>query len=1083
MGRQTRQLDYKGSNSVFDKQTFYNTKGQVIEEDTSTTNASNDVNRRITRYDYGVGSNYALGQVVQSVTDGYKNGDDSSRLDNATKYFYQWYDGAVQTTIQHDKRYSNHYQHSIVGNGSARGMQQGANLNSYRGFDVDYTTTNTLNAFGQITYSRIRDGIARDVNFTLDETGQVFRRQESELSSSVSQSGAPVEVWYRYGGAEMGRTSNNGTSNVSTIDSINERTARPHHEDYTGTFRGGGNTGSTYIDASGFERLNSYNQGSGAGTYTVRGGENLQAIAASIYGDSNLWYKIASANGLSGNEALPAGRELRLPAGVVKSTHNANSFKPYDAGEAVGDLSPTTPKPSKSSKCGVFGQILLVAVAVAVTIATKGAFAKFAGSKILGGALAGAAGSVASQGLGVATGIQDKFSFKSVAMAAIGGGVGGALGEGGGLFEKGIFNGVKSTALKAGLTAATSSAITQGIGVATGLQSKFSFAGVAAAGVGAFAGAAFAKEVFGVSGSDFSSGFKGDVQQAVVGAADAIANAATRSAIEGSSFGDNLIAAIPDVIGNAIGRALGGAVVGAPKPKAVQTGTPLDAAIAHVESVGQDPTLLTTAQGRRDFEKLISDGRISPQNAALLVASSGNLQTLTGSLEQLGGTIEENSLVGVTGGTETTYNLAAGGEVELKKVGGQGIDLLYAADGAKEEITQILDETNAAEIALGVQILLGPIAVAKNVAIGFGVDAAFGEQIDTAKGFVADQIAAAALDTRAGQISDDALSDFESQIAPFDLDKAFARTDRINSLRDGARFLVDVAAELALGLATSRKKGEPLCFAAGTLVHTKSGLRPIESLSVGELVWSMSEHDVGQPGWRRISDHAVTGESEIFEVRLNNSSGEFQETIRTTSLHPFWVEDLNGPNAGKFVAVQDLRPGDKLRLANNSNVWVENVNSTGVIETVYNFTVEGWHTYYVGEAGVWVHNTNCIPKLNRFEKAQLRSINRQIRLGGMQGIRRPVSEQSFDALARNFVGPNFTRRLDDSGKFVIYKSDDGLRKVRSPVHKEQVNNDTLLQPLNTTNFVGNFESRTVASGGYPNNVHVSVDRALTGRNR
>ncbi|MGZ5029302.1 MAG: polymorphic toxin-type HINT domain-containing protein [Methylobacter sp.] len=26
---------------------------------------------------------------------------------------------------------------------------------------------------------------------------------------------------------------------------------------------------------------------------------------------------------------------------------------------------------------------------------------------------------------------------------------------------------------------------------------------------------------------------------------------------------------------------------------------------------------------------------------------------------------------------------------------------------------------------------------------------------------------------------------------------------------------------------------------------------------------------------------------------------------------------------------------------------------------VYNFEVEDFHTYYVGELGVWVHNTNC----------------------------------------------------------------------------------------------------------------------------
>ena len=84
---------------------------------------------------------------------------------------------------------------------------------------------------------------------------------------------------------------------------------------------------------------------------------------------------------------------------------------------------------------------------------------------------------------------------------------------------------------------AAGSAITQGIGVATGLQSKLSWAGVAAAGVG------------GAVGYNFDNKFTSS-------AVSALANAATRSAIDGSSFGDNLVAAIPDVIGQAIGDAI-----------------------------------------------------------------------------------------------------------------------------------------------------------------------------------------------------------------------------------------------------------------------------------------------------------------------------------------------------------------------------------------------------------------------------------------------------------------------------------------------------------------------------------------------
>ena len=121
---------------------------------------------------------------------------------------------------------------------------------------------------------------------------------------------------------------------------------------------------------SGLILSDSYDQGSlagvGSGQYVASGGESLSVIAQQLWGDSGLWYKIASANGLSGDVTLVAGQALRLPAGVARNTFNAFTVAPYDAAEATGDLSPTNAKPGKSNKCGVFGQILLVAIAVAV---------------------------------------------------------------------------------------------------------------------------------------------------------------------------------------------------------------------------------------------------------------------------------------------------------------------------------------------------------------------------------------------------------------------------------------------------------------------------------------------------------------------------------------------------------------------------------------------------------------------------------------------------------------------------------------------------------------------------------------------
>jgi hypothetical protein len=86
----------------------------------------------------------------------------------------------------------------------------------------------------------------------------------------------------------------------------------------------------------------------------------------------------------------------------------------------MGDTLPTTPKPPKKQQCAVVGQILMVVIAVAVS-------ALIPGSGVLVQMGASMLGSAVSQGVGIALGIQDKFSFKQVAMAGLAAGVSGGL--------------------------------------------------------------------------------------------------------------------------------------------------------------------------------------------------------------------------------------------------------------------------------------------------------------------------------------------------------------------------------------------------------------------------------------------------------------------------------------------------------------------------------------------------------------------------------------------------------------------------------------------------------------------------------
>ena len=345
-----------------------------------------------------------------------------------------------------------------------------------------------------------------------------------------------------------------------------------------GPFANGGTVGLDHAELGAAPAgLSTLNPGSAAGGFTARGGETPSRIAQSLYGDASLWYTVARANGLASDSAFAPGQAIRLPAGVMRTSYNAASLTPYDPAAAQGDTSPTAPEPPKAGgrNCGIVGQFVLAVVSFAVEAFLSSVLP--VASSILGNALRSAfiagVSSAASQAVGVATGIQEKFSWKQVVLSSIGAAVrslnpvGGAVG------------------------AALSNAATQGIGVATGLQESFSWAGVAAAGVGSLAGGTAAIKL---PGHDFVTGAQNRFNRIASQTAATLASAATRSALEGSNFGDNIINALPDVIGQTFGTALGAGFAQTLLPTDEVTGNPVN----QTASVGkEDYTYVETTMG------------------------------------------------------------------------------------------------------------------------------------------------------------------------------------------------------------------------------------------------------------------------------------------------------------------------------------------------------------------------------------------------------------------------------------------------------------------------------------------------------
>lgn len=190
-------------------------------------------------------------------------------------------------------------------------------------------------------------------------------------------------------------------------------------------------------------------------------------------------------------------------------------------------------------------------------------------------------------------------------------------------------------------------------------------------------------------------------------------------------------------------------------------------------------------------------------------------------------------------------------------------------------------------------------------------------------------------------------------------DKA-ARDNRWMIIPVAAPVAVVVGLEVGAVVAASRVPGAVRavcnCFAAETEVATADGLKAIEDVRIGDLVLSRDEF-TGETSLRPVTALIAGDRREIWEVRVETVEADGQvrsEVIRTTEEHP-WAAA-----AGGWLITRDLVAGTELATSNLGTARVIAVSRTNVSELTFNLEIDGFHTYFVGVAGVWVHNA-CKP--------------------------------------------------------------------------------------------------------------------------
>ncbi len=134
-------------------------------------------------------------------------------------------------------------------------------------------------------------------------------------------------------------------------------------------------------------------------------------------------------------------------------------------------------------------------------------------------------------------------------------------------------------------------------------------------------------------------------------------------------------------------------------------------------------------------------------------------------------------------------------------------------------------------------------------------------------------------------------------------------------------------------------------------IASDEGLQSVEEINEGD--WGPArDEQIGEQTYRQVTRTFVRPSKPVRELEFQTNDGS-TEKVRVTSEHPFRVKERGWVEAAKLL------PGDEVFTSAGGWVRVSNGAWVSQRQTVYNFEVEGFHSYFVGETGVWVHNTSC----------------------------------------------------------------------------------------------------------------------------
>ena len=207
------------------------------------------------------------------------------------------------------------------------------------------------------------------------------------------------------------------------------------------------------------------------------------------------------------------------------------------------------------------------------------------------------------------------------------------------------------------------------------------------------------------------------------------------------------------------------------------------------------------------------------------------------------------------------------------------------------------------------------------------------------------------------------------------------------------------------------------CFVEGTLIQTPDGSIPIEEIQEGMLVYSYNP-ETGDMDIKQVIDAFSRVVSELIHIYVGN------ELITTTPEHPFWVNNIG------WIKAEELVEGDALLLLNGDLLCIDKIvyEKLSKTVTVYNFEVEDYHTYYVTNSAILVHNANCKDfvkydpeTIAEYLNTTVEGFHREIKPQILAQAQRELSKGKLNLLGKN---PD-----------ILIRTKDGMIELASRINK------------------------------------------------